>query len=250
MKRSNFLAYLLLGLSIVGCVQEKITPAFEAAKDPKRSFYVSVPISEITVIDQFGQDIGDIPVVGGIFQELARMFANISIDNDNGSQVYVEPSLFRFQELNRVDFSIVTKLNLEKVLLKASLRDPDLNFVLEEGEKTKEPSLKFIKRLEVYVSHDVEHFEEMKKKFKSKEMPLPLKNSTLLLSYDKKQSPNSLGCDSKCIDLKISDVDWKALLDKERDFIVQTVLIVDAVPESNMKLGGTVNFSLGIDLGF
>ncbi|PIP93929.1 MAG: hypothetical protein COW00_05040 [Bdellovibrio sp. CG12_big_fil_rev_8_21_14_0_65_39_13] len=253
MKKSNFLAFILLGMSIFGCVQEKITPAFEAQKDPKRSFYVSVPISEITVIDQFGQDIGDIPVVGGIFQELARMFANIAIDNDNGSQVYVEPSLFRFQELNRVDFSIVTKLNLEKVLLKASLRNPDLNLVLEngeEGQKAKDPSLKFIKRLEVYVSHDVEHFEDMKKIYKSKEMPLPLKNSVLLLSYDKKQSPNSLGCDNKCVDLKISDVDWKALLDQNRDFIVQTVLIVDAVPEANMKLGGTVNFSLGIDLGF
>lgn len=247
MKKSTWAIFLALFLS--ACVQESITPAFDTPKDPERSFYVSVPISEITVIDEFGQDIGDIPVVGGVFQELARMFANISIDNDNGSKVYLEPQHFRFTELDRVDFSIVTKLDLEKVMLVAQKKEEDFSENKEEA-KTKDPSLKFIKRLEVYVSHDYALFEELKKKYKNKEMPLPMAKSTLVLSYDKKENPSALACNGKCVHLKVNDVNWKEMLKKERDFIVQTVLIVDQVPDSNMKLGGTVNFSLGVDLGF
>lgn len=247
MKKSTWAIFLALFL--VSCVQETITPAFDAPKDPERSFYVSVPISEITVIDEFGQDIGDIPIVGGVFQELARMFANISIDNENGSKIYLEPQHFRFMELNRVDFAIVTKLNLDKVMLLAKKKDPEL-VDLDIDNKVKEPSLKFIKRLAVYVSHDLEMFEKMKKKYKNKEMPLPLENSTLVLSYDKTLQPSALACETKCVHLTVSDVDWKKMLKTERDFIVQTVLVVDQVPDSNMKLGGTVNFSLGVDIGF
>jgi hypothetical protein len=230
---------LIAILFLSSCEKEEIRPAFTAKTlraTEQGNFLVSIPIQELVVVEEFGQDIGEVPVVGGIFQELARHFANITIDEQSGTEVPVSPYVYQFNELDRVDFGIISRLALERVQIRVA-----------EDDNGREANLKFIKRIEVYLSFDAKAAATGEDGLAPR---IPLAGSLMVLSFDKAAGIGSIGCLNRCIDLKIHPLDWRKILEKNRSFVMQTRIVVDGVPQSNMHLTGSLAVGLGLDLGF
>lgn len=253
---------LIILLSAFSCAKETIQPTWSPLtinqQRGNRPYSVSIPIEELD-IDEFGSDIGDVPVVGGIFQQLATMFADIAIDDENGTEIEVEPTIFSFPELAQVDFDLVKNLQVDGVQLR-----------VEESEKRSEATLSFIKRVEVYITfyRDVLDPSEVPGGPGNADgtgsggndtdvaPPIPYPNdnksneSFLILSYDKETDEEALGCLTRCLDLTVHPVDWKGMLERNRTFKIETKLIVDSVPKIDMKLGGKVDVSVFLETGF
>ncbi|MCP4915247.1 MAG: hypothetical protein GY909_19155 [Oligoflexia bacterium] len=258
-RQMNFLLSLLLLLNVamVGCAQkDEIDPAFGVVPLNKqfegKVINVSIPIVDGVSVDEFGTDFEDIPEVGGIFQELAGMFADITIDEENGTDVPIDPYVFYFPELDQVeDFSIIRELFIKQVSLK-----------IAEAQDLEEASLAFIKKLEVYLSfNDPSEFDYSqtgnqkvrklnKETGEMEEQDVYVAPGVLLLSYDSEKDQDRLGCIERCLELKPHKVDWVSILKKHRTFVIHTRLVVNSVPRSGMKIGGKVDVGLGINIGF
>lgn len=275
-----FIAILLFN----SCSEESITPSYtpktfqEESQRGDGAIQLSLNMEDLEV-DEFGDEIGDVPVVGSVFQRLAGMFADISIDDENGTEVVIEPTYFEFPELGDVDFNYIKGVVLDKVHLRVANDDID------------GASLSFIKRIEVYINVDPEvpdteeeeeiissteeseEFEEINVEPEEIELPVyetvssvvsPLtstdnkddedesddlsRDSILLLTYDKDR--DTLGCISKCLDMRVQPVDWRKILMKARSFSIETKLVVDSVPKAKIELGGEIKFSVIVNPGF
>ncbi|MBK24981.1 MAG: hypothetical protein CME70_13370 [Halobacteriovorax sp.] len=290
----NRLALLSLLFLILSCSEESIKPAFEPKtfQEQQRSqqgtdaIQLSLNMEDLEV-DEFGGEIGDVPVVGSVFQRLAGMFADISIDDENGTEVVIEPTYFEFPELEEVDFEYIKGVVLDKVHLRVANDDVD------------GASLSFIKRIEVYLNVDPELPEESDETSEDEEeseeveeeTELPIeepeeqeliveiienalhgsndhkdlgnltsnkedeeetedsfRDSILLLTYDKDR--DTLGCLSKCLDMRVQKVNWRKILMKARSFSIETKLVVDSVPKAKLELGGEIKFSVLVNPGF
>jgi len=292
----NRLALLSLLFLILSCSEESIKPAFEPKtfQEQQRSqqgtdaIQLSLNMEDLEV-DEFGGEIGDVPVVGSVFQRLAGMFADISIDDENGTEVVIEPTYFEFPELEEVDFEYIKGVVLDKVHLRVANDDVD------------GASLSFIKRIEVYLNVDPElpeesdetdedeDEEESEEVEEETELPIEepeeeeliveiienalhgsndhkdlgsfnsnkddeeeaedsFRDSILLLTYDKDR--DTLGCLSKCLDMRVQKVNWRKILMKARSFSIETKLVVDSVPKAKLELGGEIKFSVLVNPGF
>lgn len=292
----NVLALIATLLLLGGCSEESITPSYkpETFQEAHNNgeFELSLSVEDVEV-DEFGGEIGDVPVVGSVFQRLAGMFADISIDDENGTEVVIEPTYFEFPELNQVDFDYIRGVDLKKVHLRVANDDID------------GASLSFIKRIEVYLNvdpeipetendetdgsttggtvrpsneneeeeeelivktddtadlpwYDVKTFEstsnknletfESNNKDDEEETEDSFRDSILLLTYDKDR--DSLGCLSKCLDMRVQPVDWRKILMKARSFSIETKLVVDSVPKAKIELGGDIKVRVVVDPGF
>lgn len=282
---------ILLFLSlIVGCSKESITPAFspktlqqqQTSQFGHEAIQIKLSIEDLEV-DEFGGDIGDVPVVGSVFQRLAGMFADISIDDENGTEVVIEPTYFELAELEQIDFNYIKGVGLDKVHLRVGNDDVD------------GASLSFIKRIEVYINVDpvipdreetedgsgtirpsdeeeiivkkdeiddteelpwyhlqshksVERDDYVTKTNKDESSDDLSSDSILALTYDKDR--DTLGCFSKCLDMRVQPVDWRKVLMKARSFSIEIKLVVDSVPKAKLELGGEIMFSVTINPGF
>jgi hypothetical protein len=288
-KAFNILLFMTL---IIGCSKESITPAFspktlqqqQTSQFGHEAIQISLSIEDLEV-DEFGGEIGDVPVVGSVFQRLAGMFADISIDDENGTEVVIEPTYFELAELEQIDFNYIKGVGLDKVHLRVGNDDID------------GASLSFVKRIEVYINVDPiipdredteededgsgtirpstedEDEEEIVVKDDTEELPwYHLKNhksvirdeyitksneevsedlssdSILALTYDKDR--DTLGCFSKCLDMRVQPVDWRKILMKARSFSIEIKLVVDSVPKAKLELGGEIKFSVTVNPGF
>lgn len=235
----RILLLLTLLLLFNSCSEESITPAFNPQTLEEESISrggdgaikISLDIADLEV-DEFGSEIGDVPVVGSVFQRLAGMFADISIDDENGTEVIIEPTYFEFPELEQVNFEYIKGVSLDNVHLKAANGDTD------------GVGLSFIKRIEVYLNINPEKPEDDTEN----EAGNRDKESILLLVYDKDR--DTLGCLSKCLDMRVQRVDWREILKSASSFSIETKLVVDSVPKARIELGGEVKFSITVDLGF
>lgn len=275
----NTLALIVAILLFNSCSEESITPAYTPKTFQQESqrgdgaIQLSLNMEDLEV-DEFGDEIGDVPVVGSVFQRLAGMFADISIDDENGTEVVIEPTYFEFPELGEVDFDYIKGVVLDKVHLRVANDDID------------GASLSFIKRIEVYLNVDPELPEgedngggssnggviRPSNEEEEEEVELPVyksvsnitspstvlkddeetedfsRDSILLLTYDKDR--DTLGCLQKCLDMRVQPVDWRKILMKARSFSVETKLVVDSVPKAKLELGGEIKFSVIVDPGF
>jgi hypothetical protein len=291
--KKMFNIFLFMNL-IFACSKESITPAFspktlqqqQTSQFGHEAIQISLSIEDLEV-DEFGGDIGDVPVVGSVFQRLAGMFADISIDDENGTEVVIDPTYFELAELEQIDFNYIKGVGLDKVHLRVGNDDID------------GASLSFVKRIEVYINVDPvipdreeteetedgsgtirpsnedvdEEEEEIIVKDDTEELPwYHLKNnksvvtdeyvtksnkevsgdlssdSILDLTYDKDR--DTLGCFSKCLDMRVQPVDWRKILMKARSFSIEIKLVVDSVPKAKLELGGEIKFSVIINPGF
>ena len=205
--------------------KEEITPRWKpvtlSEQRGKKPFQVSIPI-EAGVIEEFGQEFGEVPEVGNVFRELAGMLANLQIEEE-GTTVEMEPQIYDFPELDAVDFDVITELNLRSVRLK-----------ITEAETRRDASLKFIKTLKVYLKFDEDSEEK----------------GELLLSYSKEEDPNALGCLERCLDVHVANLNWIEILKNNRTFVLIPEVIVDSVPETEMVIGGEVGVDVMFNLGF
>lgn len=196
---------------------------------------VSIPIVDGAHVPRFGQDFEEVPELGDIFRRLAGMFADITIDEESGrTLVPLEAYSYYFPELDQIkDFSIIRELALNGVRLEVSSAG--------SGEKV---SLKFIEQLEVYLDFNdpviVEEDENGDIQYPGK----------LILSYNSLSDHHKLGCLERCLDLNVHELDWKKVVEKERLYTLYIKLIVNSVPKSDMKIGGTLNVGLGFQTNF
>ena len=293
----NCLTLITILLMFSSCSEESITPSYqpktfgEQQRNQLGSEAIQLSLNmEDLEVDEFGDEIGDVPVVGSVFQRLAGMFADISIDDENGTEVVIEPTYFEFPELNEVDFDYIKGVALDKVHLRVANDDVD------------GASLSFIKRIEVSLNVDPELPEEdeddnsgsvgggtirpssetedeaeeeelivkvveesglvVSKSVGNKDLGTmnsdkdedeeeeedSFRDSILLLTYDKDR--DSLGCLSKCLDMRVQKVDWRKILMKARSFSIETKLVVDSVPKAKLELGGEIKFSVLVNPGF
>ena len=287
-------ALLFLTL-VIGCSKESITPAFspktlqqqQTSQFGHEAIQITLSMEDLEV-DEFGGDIGDVPVVGSVFQRLAGMFADISIDDENGTEVVIDPTYFELAELEQIDFNYIKGVGLDKVHLRVANDDMD------------GASLSFIKRIEVYInvdpvipdreeteddqmngnggtirpSNDEENeVEELIVKDDTEDLPWYHSSNTkaverdeyvtknkdeesgdlssdsiLALTYDKDR--DTLGCFSKCLDMRVQPVNWRKILMKARSFSIEIKLVVDSVPKAKIELGGEIKFSVVVNPGF
>ncbi|MCO4794445.1 MAG: hypothetical protein KC493_12065 [Bacteriovoracaceae bacterium] len=147
---------LILVLIFASCAKEEIQPLAAPVSyvDQRggKPIVIDYPIRNLEV-DRVGNDIGDVPVVGGVFQRLAEVLADISIETDSGidgMEVPIEPQVFNVAELDEVDFDYIKSISLEGVRLIVA-------DTLNESESVDDETLKglnFINKIQIFMEVD------------------------------------------------------------------------------------------------
>jgi len=150
----KLIVFLTLSTLFYSCAKESIEPAFapQTFKQQRGDapIIIDYPIRNLEV-DRVGNDIGDVPVVGGVFQRLAEVLADITIETDSGvdgMEVPIEPQVFNVAELDEVDFDYIESVALHAVKLRVAetLEDAPLD------ESTR--GLNFINKIQVIMELD------------------------------------------------------------------------------------------------
>jgi Fe-S-cluster formation regulator IscX/YfhJ len=286
------IAFLLFSIFFFSCSKENIDPAF-APQNYVQRVVIDYPIRNVEV-DRVGNDIGDVPVVGGVFQRLAEALADITIETDSGvdgMEVPIEPQVFNLTELNEVDFSYVDSVNLHSVRLRVAEALDDLSTDENEGPK----GLNFVNKIQVIMELDSipDNINEVAYGNESNSIAIPndtddtisenlvdiyadhldqideisdtdsrgedqlnerdnqtlqKESEILVLSYDKKLARDS--CSGDCIDMKVHNHNWKAILQTNRKFKIKVKLFIETVPKESLRLDGNIRFSFVVNAGF
>ncbi len=153
----KLIVFLAISTLFISCAKESIEPAFapQTFKQQRggKPIVVDYPIRNLEV-DRVGNDIGDVPVVGGVFQRLAEVLADISISNDSGvdgMEVPIEPQVFNVAELDEVDFDYIESVSLHAVKLRVAetLEDAPMG----EGDDATR-GLNFINKVQIIMALD------------------------------------------------------------------------------------------------
>lgn len=225
--------HLILFVLLIGCgAKESIEPTWQPTpideQLKQKPLQVSIPIEDLEV-EEFGTDFGEIEELGPLFRELAGVFANVALDEEGGQQYEIDPVIYFAPELDQVeDWSILDNLNIKNISL-----------VIADAEDYELANFDFIRELRVYLDFVLPADGQMDRQG----------GGILVASYDSELDRESLGCLGRCLDLKISDVKWKEIVKSQRTFVIYTELVVDSVPQTKMKIGGSLGLSVGLQLG-
>lgn len=199
-----------------------------------------LPISSID-IPNMTEQVNSVSLIGPIFGNIANSLADMTLHADDGKEVPVDPVVFEFSVLEGADLSAISDLQLKAIKLHAMANNEEI-------------SLHFFRRIEVYLEaksavlgHENVTDEEAVA-FVDPNAESKMVKGTLILSYDR--DVDSLRCLTRCMDLKVGEANWKALLEKGRRFVLRTRVVVDSMPSSDMKIGGRVVVRGKIDPGF
>ncbi|MCF8058838.1 MAG: hypothetical protein K9K67_06065 [Bacteriovoracaceae bacterium] len=230
---TNIAAILIVLSCLLGCsAKESIEPAWAPesidSQLSEKPLQVSIPIDPVDVED-FGEDFGEVDVLGPLFQELAGVFANVVLGEEDGQRIVIDPVIYFAPELDQIDdWSIISKLDIKNISLKV-VEAIDWEFA----------NFDFIKELRVFI-----------------DFTLPSDGQTdrqgqgvLIASYDKEIDRESLGGLGRELELKVQDVNWRDILKTQRTFVIYTEIVVERVPGTKMKIGGNLGVSLGLKLG-
>ena len=215
-----------MGLS--SCGREKLTPIYqpmtinELRNDKPINF--SYQIDE-TQIDEYAKNAGKFPLFGILFKAIAVVLANSTISNSKGHELDLDSVDIDLSSLSEIDFNLIQNIHFNSLLV--SVRNAK-----------KRDSLKFIYKLELFAKLDVP----------VEGMEVSKNGYTKIVYYD--SSTDSLGCDGQCINFNIADIDWKKLLQTNKIVHLQPKLVINSVPESTMKLAGSIDFSVKFNVGF
>jgi hypothetical protein len=254
------------------CAEESIDPLWqpETLNEQRagKPYVVTYPIQNLEV-SRFAGDIGDIPVVGGVFQRLAEVLADITIEEEEGTAVNIDPQVFNVPELDEVDFDYIKNIKLEAVHL-----------TIMEKVKESNASLNFIKKIQVFIkalpiaddpneqmrtglgdflgnddslNDDNQIIRDLDRRRgginnETSEEDDENSDRVLVLSYNKEKSKTD--CLGTCIDLNVHNVDWINLLENNRKFIVGVKFEIDRVPKGELELNGFVRMSVGLNTAF
>lgn len=178
-----------------------------------------------TQIEEYAKNTKKFPIFGKLFQSIAFVLANSSIESRGGHSLDLPVVDVDLESLEEIDFDYIEWIRLDSLTL------------LIENAKKKD-SLEFIKKIEVYAQL---------------ESPLPgvpvdEKGFSRLVFFD--SAEHKLECDKRCLNLKLEKVNWKELLKKNKFIKLQPKIIINSVPKSSMALAGSVGFSVKFKLGF
>ncbi len=254
---------LLIILVSISCSKEKITPAFGIetleSQLEDNAVELSYDVDDINV-DAFGGEVrgigGD---VGDILQRLIASFADIELQEGNGSYIQLDTMTYEFPELDDIDFDILKEIEFTG----AEVRLVDTSEVVVDGVKadgkvTETTStavdLSFVQSLDVYliVNQLPASIASVKPVYTDTETPNPVydgKQSAILFSYQR-DSKIEDDCDFKCFKMKIDNGRVKEILKNNRTFSIDIRLKVDAVPKANLRLKTKFDFLIKINPGF
>ncbi|MBY0413243.1 MAG: hypothetical protein K2Q18_03715 [Bdellovibrionales bacterium] len=229
MKKMGFIILIFTSfLLLFSCGKEKLTPLVSAKTvnqlrndEPIHFTYSISP----TQIDEFARGAGKFPIFGKLFQGIAFVLANSTISSKGGMELNLDPVDIDLSDLENIDFNYIDWVRLDYMV--ASL-----------DNAKKRDSLEFIDKIEVYaiLEHNLAN------------NPPNDEGMTRLVFYDTKM--HTLGCDGKCLDLRVEKLDWKELLRMNPKVKLLPKITIKEVPQSSMALAGSVSFSIKFNLGF
>lgn len=230
--KKSFLTILLLScvLIISSCGKEVLTPIVSPMtineiidNQPIRFSYKL----DQTEIEEFAKDLKIFPIVGRIFQTMIYVLVNSTIQTKKGHELKMEPF-----ELD-LNLDILQDIDMDKV---EYIKFDSIEALVDRAKKN--DSLEFIDKIELYaiVDNDFQGIQRGSD------------GLVKLVSYNRKIHP--LGCDNKCLSLRIEDINWKDLIQTNSRIRIVPVLLINSVPKSTMKLAGSVSFSIKLNLGF
>jgi predicted small lipoprotein YifL len=224
----KYTMFFVVLVSLVACGQtDKLVPLYNPVtvsqltnnKPTKFTYQV-----DDTQIDEYGKIPGKFPVFGRFFKAIAKAMANATIGKD-GVEMDLPTTVVDMSSLLKVDFETIDVISLDQ--LDIMVRD----------SKSKD-TLKFLDKIEIYgkLKHPIDG------------LPVDENGFTRLLYYDRVDK--SLGCNDKCLILKTEEVNWKKFLIDNPVLEIKPIIFVNSVPESTMKLAGSIQFSIKFNVGF
>lgn len=223
---TSFLVFSLL--LFTSCGKETLTPMVnpvtinELRNDQAINF--SYKIDE-TQIDEYAKGTKKFPIFGKLFQAMAFVLANTTINSRGGQELALDPIDIDLNALGEIDFNFIDWISLDALLLQ-----------VENGKK--KDTLEFIEKIEIsaYLEKPIAG------------IPVDKKGYTRLVYYDRKV--HGLGCSERCLNLVIEKIKWKELIKANPRLVLQPKLTINSVPRSTMALAGSVSFSVKFKLGF
>ena len=264
MKNFKVFIFIILNLLILSCSKEKITPAFGIERITDQIGDVSLSYDVDEEVDGFGGEFDDVggDDVGSVLRRLATSFADIELRENGGAYVEIEPQVFEFPELKDINFTYIKEVEFTTVEVELVESTPpvvDEVTAKEAGEDEDlevpaEVSLDFVKELEIFLIVDSlpGNIPNAMPTYQDDEEPSTIyegKKSTLLFSFTQ-EDKTEIGCQKKCINLKIDQSKIKDILQNNTKFIIDIRLKVGAVPKNNLKLRTKFDFKIKIDPGF
>jgi hypothetical protein len=210
------------------CGKERLTPFVQTKTVNQlkndQPLYFSYKVDD-TQIDEYAKNAGKFPIFGKLFQAIAVVLANSTINNEGGHELElpaIDVDLSTFSEL---DYRYINWIKLS-------------NLTVEIRNSKSKDHLRFIDKIEVYA--------KLKK-------PVPgvgvdEDGFTRLLFFDRKIQ--SLGCDDKCLSFEQEKLDWKEIMAQNKIITIRPKITINSVPLNTMKLAGSIDFSVKLNLGF
>lgn len=229
MKNLGFAPLLIFALFFsTSCGKEKLTPLVapvtvnELRDDQPIRF--SYKIDE-TQIEEYAKNAGKFPIFGKLFQSIAFVLANSSINSKGGHPLDLPAVEVDLESLGDIDFDYIEWIRLDS-----------LNITIDKAKK--KDNLSFIGKVEIYALLD----EPLPG------VPVDAKGFSRLVYFD--IDKHKLECENRCINLRSEKINWKELLRNNKRVRLQPKIIINSVPKSSMALAGSVGFSVKFKLGF
>ncbi len=220
------------GLLLSCGTKESIEPAF--APVPLDEQFKQKPLrvsleTDTMLVEEFGSEFGQVSELGPIFQRLANVAANITLEQDGGQEYEIDPIIYFAPELDQIrDWEILEGLGLDFLSLK-----------IKNASDWEIAELSFIKEMRLYIDFTLPEEGQTDRR----------ERGILLASYDKELKEGSLKDLGRKIELKIHDIPWKEILKTQRTFVIYTELVVEKVPETKMEVSAEVGVFAQLKVG-
>lgn len=213
---------------LISCGKEKLTPLYqpltinEVRNNKPLNFSYQINTSKV---DEYGKIAEKIPLFGKLFQAIAIVLANTTINDTEGYELKLPTLDVDLSRMADIDFNLIEFINFNSLFI--SITNP----------KGKD-SLTFISILELYakLENPIEG------------LPTDAEGYSKLVHFDK--DGDGFQCDGTCIKLNIAKIDWKTVLKTNKIIYLRPRLIITSVPKSTMKLTETIDFSIKFNFGF
>jgi hypothetical protein len=223
----NFTLLLLAISSLYSCGKERLTTKYQPVtineltsnKPAKFTFQI-----DDTKIEEYGKTPGKFPIFGRLFKSIAKAMANASLRNKH-VELDLPTTTVDLRSLLNVDLRTIDLITLDQ--LDVTIRDA----------KSKD-NLLFLDKIEILA----------KLKVPLNGLPVDENGYTRIMYYD--SAEKGLGCSDKCLVLNVEQVDWKKFLKENSTVEIKPVITVNSVPDSTMKLAGSIEFSVKYNVGF
>lgn len=250
LKRGQYLAPLLFGL--MACApKESIEPSFEMLKDSNQSFHFQYQRSDEILSPTL--EFESLSPIGGVIRNLANAIADIILEEQD-ELVPIEPITYYLPaDFQNYDLQMINAVKMERVFIR-----------LRNQDGPSEGSLGFIKKAEVFLKAGFEVepppvIDILDQTFESDfyddqrlDQDVILGNKVpddaeLVLSYER--GLDKLACNNRCLDMKISPIDFKNLLMKgHTSYSVYFRFVIDAIPRESLELESVIDIRIDADL--